>query len=156
MWLGLQLIAGRCSMLLGVLSQTDPPIIGTHFCQFWTSFFLHRTVAHVELSDHLTDVVFTLFDNDGDGKLSNKVFFTNKLVNPGVHCKYFRSLSVWWSREQWGVWRNPRTWASPGDLLGLFSLWSFDQPTFFRIFSSLLKCSADCKPAIIGGSKRTE
>ena len=32
-----------------------------------------RTVAHVELSDHLTDVVFTLFDNDGDGKLSNKV-----------------------------------------------------------------------------------
>merc|ERR1719402_1057267 len=33
-----------------------------------------RTVAHVELSDHLTDVVFTLFDNDGDGKLSNKEF----------------------------------------------------------------------------------
>ena len=33
-----------------------------------------RTVAHVELSDHLVDVVFTLFDTDGDGKLSNKEF----------------------------------------------------------------------------------
>lgn len=33
-----------------------------------------RTVAHVDLSDHLIDVVFTLFDNDGDGKLSNKEF----------------------------------------------------------------------------------
>ena len=35
--------------------------------------------------------------------------------------------------------------------------WLKFQPTnLFRIFSSLLKCSADCKPAIIGGSKRTE
>merc|ERR1719158_2661813 len=33
-----------------------------------------RTVAHVDLSDHLVDVVFTLFDTDGDGKLSNKEF----------------------------------------------------------------------------------
>jgi hypothetical protein len=31
-----------------------------------------RTVARVELSDHLLDVVFTLFDANGDGKLSNK------------------------------------------------------------------------------------
>ena len=40
----------------------------------------YRTVAHVELSDHLTDVVFTLFDNDGDGKLSNKVVYSIKVV----------------------------------------------------------------------------
>merc|ERR1712083_1286438 len=33
-----------------------------------------RTVAHVELSDHLVDVVFTLFDDNGDGMLSNKEF----------------------------------------------------------------------------------
>jgi len=33
-----------------------------------------RTVAHVDLSDHLIDVVFTLFDDNGDGKLSNKEF----------------------------------------------------------------------------------
>jgi hypothetical protein len=31
-----------------------------------------RTVAHVELSEHLVDVVFTLFDDNGDGMLSNK------------------------------------------------------------------------------------
>ena len=36
-----------------------------------------------------------------------------------------------------------------------FAFLNVDQ-LFFRIFSSLLKCSADCKPAIIGGSKRTE
>ena len=28
----------------------------------------------VDLSDHIIDVVFVLFDNDGDGKLSNKEF----------------------------------------------------------------------------------
>ena len=44
--------------------------------------FLYRTVAHVELSDHLTDVVFTLFDNDGDGKLSNKVADKYQEVKP--------------------------------------------------------------------------
>ena len=30
------------------------------------------TVAKVELSDHVLDVVFVLFDENGDGKLSNK------------------------------------------------------------------------------------
>lgn len=33
-----------------------------------------RTVANVELSDHLINVVFVLFDENGDGKLSNKEF----------------------------------------------------------------------------------
>ena len=32
------------------------------------------TVAGVSLSDHVTDVVFVLFDENGDGKLSNKEF----------------------------------------------------------------------------------
>ena len=32
-----------------------------------------KTVAGVELSDHVIDVVFVLFDEDGDGRLSNKV-----------------------------------------------------------------------------------
>lgn len=35
-----------------------------------------HTVAGVELSDHIIDVVFVLFDNDGDGKLSNKEFIS--------------------------------------------------------------------------------
>lgn len=33
-----------------------------------------HTVAGVELSDHVIDVVFVLFDENGDGKLSNKEF----------------------------------------------------------------------------------
>lgn len=33
-----------------------------------------QTVANVKLSDHVVDVVFVLFDEDGDGKLSNKEF----------------------------------------------------------------------------------
>lgn len=33
-----------------------------------------RTVAEQELSDHLIDVVFTVFDEDGNGTLSNKEF----------------------------------------------------------------------------------
>ena len=33
-----------------------------------------KTVANVDLSDHVIDVVFVLFDEDGDGKLSNKEF----------------------------------------------------------------------------------
>ncbi|CAG7717204.1 unnamed protein product [Allacma fusca] len=33
-----------------------------------------RTVAHVELSDHVIDVVFTLFDENQDGQLSNREF----------------------------------------------------------------------------------
>ena len=35
-----------------------------------------HTVAGVELSDHIIDVVFVLFDEDGDGKLSNKEFIS--------------------------------------------------------------------------------
>lgn len=33
-----------------------------------------KTVAHVNLSDHLVDVVFVLFDENDDGELSNKEF----------------------------------------------------------------------------------
>uniref|UniRef100_T1INV9 EF-hand domain-containing protein n=1 Tax=Strigamia maritima TaxID=126957 RepID=T1INV9_STRMM len=33
-----------------------------------------KTVAHVDLSDHIVDVVFTLFDENMDGQLSNKEF----------------------------------------------------------------------------------
>ncbi|XP_071528725.1 calcium uptake protein 1 homolog, mitochondrial-like isoform X4 [Panulirus ornatus] len=33
-----------------------------------------KTVAHVELSDHVVDVVFTLFDDNNDGQLSNREF----------------------------------------------------------------------------------
>ena len=33
-----------------------------------------RTVAGVDLSDHIVGVVFVLFDENGDGKLSNKEF----------------------------------------------------------------------------------
>ncbi|KAM9412343.1 calcium uptake protein 1, mitochondrial-like isoform 1-T1 [Salvelinus alpinus] len=33
-----------------------------------------RTVAKVELSDHVCDVVFALFDSDGNEELSNKEF----------------------------------------------------------------------------------
>lgn len=33
-----------------------------------------QTVAAVDLSDHVIDVVFVLFDENGDGKLSNKEF----------------------------------------------------------------------------------
>lgn len=33
-----------------------------------------RTVAHVELADHLIDVVFTIFDENQDGQLSNREF----------------------------------------------------------------------------------
>ncbi|XP_066964467.1 calcium uptake protein 1 homolog, mitochondrial isoform X2 [Macrobrachium rosenbergii] len=33
-----------------------------------------RTVAHVQLSDHVVNVVFTLFDDNNDGQLSNREF----------------------------------------------------------------------------------
>ncbi|XP_064632214.1 calcium uptake protein 1, mitochondrial-like isoform X2 [Lineus longissimus] len=33
-----------------------------------------KTVAHITLSDHVVDVVFTLFDENEDGELSNKEF----------------------------------------------------------------------------------
>lgn len=41
-----------------------------------------RVCANVELSDHVVDVIFTIFDEDGDGQLSNKEFVSvmkNKL-----------------------------------------------------------------------------
>ena len=97
-----------------------------------------KTVAHVDLSDHLIDVVskqwtiyrheklyrlsqvFTLFDNDGDGKLSNKEF-----------------VSVMKQRVMRGLEKPKDTGVS-------------------RILSSIIKCANDCKPAIMGGVKKTE
>jgi len=79
-----------------------------------------KTVAHVELSDHLVDVVFTLFDTDGDGKLSNKEF-----------------VSVMKQRAMRGL-------EKPKDM------------GISRIFSCAIKCANDCKPAIMGGVKKTE
>merc|ERR1719158_486281 len=79
-----------------------------------------RTVAHVDLSDHLVDVVFTLFDTDGDGKLSNKEF-----------------VSVMKQRALRGLEKPKDTGVS-------------------RILSSVIKCANECKPAIMGGVKKTE
>jgi len=79
-----------------------------------------KTVAHVDLSDHLIDVVFTLFDTDGDGKLSNKEF-----------------VSVMKQRVMRGLEKPKDTGVS-------------------RILSSVIKCANDCKPAIMGGIKKTE
>ena len=33
-----------------------------------------KVCANVDLSDHVVDVIFTIFDEDGDGALSNKEF----------------------------------------------------------------------------------
>ena len=33
-----------------------------------------KTVAEVDLSDHIVEVIFTLFDENGDGKLSQREF----------------------------------------------------------------------------------
>ena len=33
-----------------------------------------KVCADVDLSDHVVAVMFTIFDEDGDGQLSNKVF----------------------------------------------------------------------------------
>ena len=33
-----------------------------------------KVCANVELSDHVVDVIFAIFDEDGDGALSNKEF----------------------------------------------------------------------------------
>ena len=41
-----------------------------------------KVCANVDLSDHLVEVIFTIFDEDGDGALSNKEFVSvmkNKL-----------------------------------------------------------------------------
>ena len=32
-----------------------------------------KVCANVDLSDHVVEVIFTIFDEDGDGQLSNKV-----------------------------------------------------------------------------------
>lgn len=41
-----------------------------------TLIHVAKTVAHVQLSEHLVDVVFTLFDENNDGQLSNKEFIS--------------------------------------------------------------------------------
>merc|ERR1712142_675624 len=75
----------------------------------------------VGLTDYLNFYqVFTLFDTDGDGKLSNKEF-----------------VSVMKQRAMRGL-------EKPKDM------------GISRIFSSMFKCASDCKPAVMGGVKRTE
>ena len=32
-----------------------------------------KVCANVDLNDHVVEVIFTIFDEDGDGQLSNKV-----------------------------------------------------------------------------------
>ena len=34
-----------------------------------------KVCANVDLSDHVVEVIFTIFDEDGDGQLSNKVCY---------------------------------------------------------------------------------
>ena len=34
-----------------------------------------KVCANVDLNDHVVEVIFTIFDEDGDGQLSNKVYF---------------------------------------------------------------------------------
>ena len=38
----------------------------------------------MDLNDHVVEVIFTIFDEDGDGQLSNKVFFVYKLFGDKV------------------------------------------------------------------------
>ncbi|XP_020927621.1 calcium uptake protein 1, mitochondrial isoform X8 [Sus scrofa] len=52
-----------------------PPILLRHSRNAYVTMQqVARTVAKVELSDHVCDVVFALFDCDGNGELSNKEF----------------------------------------------------------------------------------
>ena len=51
-----------------------------------------RTVAHVDLTDHLVDVVFTLFDDNGDGKLSNKLVCFLSVV---FQRKYIKKIYIY-------------------------------------------------------------
>jgi hypothetical protein len=48
------------------------------FLFLFVGVFKHvaKTVSNVVLSDHLVEVVFCLFDDDGDGKLSHNEFIS--------------------------------------------------------------------------------
>ena len=52
-----------------------------------------KVCASVELSDHVVEVIFTIFDEDGDGQLSNKVEFVNKQINIYNYFKMFYMYS---------------------------------------------------------------
>ena len=54
--------------------MVEQPRLSQNYCTKLTMLFdlSPKTVANVELSDHVIDVVFVLFDEDGDGRLSNK------------------------------------------------------------------------------------
>lgn len=61
-----------------------------------------KTVAHVELTDHIIDVVFTLFDENNDGHLSNKEFVSvmKQRVMRGLEkpkdTGFVKLINAWW------------------------------------------------------------
>ena len=71
-----------------------------------------KTVAHVDLSDHLIDVVskqFIVSRNYTVSPRSSLFSIMTEMVSWAT-----RSLSVWWSRESWEAWRSRKTLESAG------------------------------------------
>lgn len=70
-----------------------------------------RTVAEQELSDHLIDVVFTVFDEDGNGTLSNKEFVSlmKRRLNRGLErpkdTGLWRLLNAMWKCARETSWK---------------------------------------------------
>ncbi|XP_041324029.1 calcium uptake protein 1, mitochondrial isoform X2 [Pyrgilauda ruficollis] len=71
---GASLDKGRNRSLLLRWAHPAPRVMQCPPCVAVTMQQVARTVAKVELSDHVCDVVFALFDCDGNGELSNKEF----------------------------------------------------------------------------------
>ncbi|XP_039257817.2 calcium uptake protein 1, mitochondrial-like isoform X1 [Styela clava] len=73
-----------------------------------------RTVAEEELSDHLVDVVFTVFDEDGNGTLSNKEFVAlmKQRLNRGLEkpkdTGLWRVLDAAWKCAKETSWKAPK------------------------------------------------
>ena len=56
-----------------------------------------KVCANVDLSEHVVDVIFTIFDEDGDGALSNKEFVAvmkNKLKR-NIFFYYFFDIYIY-------------------------------------------------------------
>ena len=70
-----------------------------------------KTVAHVDLSDHLIDVVSKQLIVSKNYTVSPRSSLFSIMTEMGSWAT--RSLSVWWSREWWEVWRSPKTPESP-------------------------------------------
>ena len=50
-----------------------------------------KVCANVDLSDHVVEVIFTIFDEDGDGQLSNKVRHNYDCLH---FCKYSDNIPI--------------------------------------------------------------